>query len=62
MPIEVGEIGISMHVAGENSGMASRRGEAMDACASEQEQEKQEDLIEECVRRVLSMLRAERER
>ena len=60
MPLEIGEIGISMRVA-ENDDPRKVR-DTGDPCASEQQREEREDLIDECVRRVLRVLRTERER
>lgn len=62
MPLEIGEIGISVQVAGDDPRQGRDRAAAADPCASEQEREQREDLVDECVRRVLTALRAERER
>ena len=58
MPLEVNEIGIVMRVR-DGSEVAQRAGEDEPA---EQREEWREELIDECVRRVLEALRMERER
>lgn len=61
MPLEVGEIGISMHV-GDHPGAGSRGADVHDWDESEEAAEQREMLVEECVSRVLAVLRAQQER
>ena len=56
MPLEVNEIGIVMRVRDD----FGRPGDA--GADHEQSEERREELIEECVRRVLQVLKMERER
>ena len=58
MPLEVNEIGIVMRVR-DGSDVAQRVGEDEPA---EHREEWREELIDECVRRVLQALKMERER
>jgi hypothetical protein len=59
MPLEVHEIGITMRVGDVT---ADVRHPGQSAEQDRLERDRREDLIEECVRRVLDVLRAERER
>jgi len=56
MPLEINEIGITMRVSGDREAAGGHRD------TSEESEEEREELIEECVRRVLQALKAERER
>ncbi len=56
MPLEINEIDIAMRVT--ENGVAQRAGGGSDA---QRRDEDREELIEECVRRVLQALKAERE-
>jgi hypothetical protein len=63
VPIEVGEIGISLNVADQSGTAARPRGAtADDSCGCGQAKEQRDDLVEECVRRVLAVLKAQQER
>jgi hypothetical protein len=59
MPLEVNEIGITMRVTGDR-GDGGHQDPFEDG--QEDADEKREQLIEECVRRVLQALKTERER
>jgi hypothetical protein len=56
MPLEINEIGISMRVTSDREDTGGRRN------AHEDADEAREELIEECIRRVLQALKIERER
>jgi hypothetical protein len=60
MPLEVNEIGIVMRVR--EGGEGSERIEAARIESPERREQRREELVDECVRRVLQALRMERER